>query len=247
MKQLGLIGYPLEHSFSKKYFTEKFNREGITDWNYNLFPLENITDLKPLILNPNIVGLNVTIPYKEAVLPYLNSLDETAKAIGAVNTIKINRTDKKIILTGYNTDCIGFEQSLLPLLKPHHKTALVLGTGGASKAVMYVLHKLGLEYKTVSSSGKGDLSYNDLTEDIIASHHLIINTTPLGMHPSVGDKPNIPYAILTGKHLLYDLVYNPLETAFLAEGKRYGATIKNGLEMLELQADAAWDIFNVKE
>lgn len=247
MKLLGLIGYPLEHSFSKKYFAKKFNREGLTDWSYGLFPIKNSSDLTSLILNPNLVGLNVTIPHKQSVMPYLNKLDKTAKNIGAVNTIKINRTGNEIILAGYNTDCIGFEQSLLPLLKPHHTAALVLGTGGASKAVIYVLDKLGIAYKTVSTSGKGDLSYSELTEEIIASYSLIINTTPLGMHPNITGKPVLPYTTLTDKHLLYDLVYNPLETAFLAGGKRYGAATKNGLEMLELQAEAAWNIFNATE
>ena len=245
MKQLGLIGYPLEHSFSKKYFTEKFKREGLPDWSYELYPIENISDLKFLIANPNLKGLNVTIPHKQAILPYLNGMDETAKAIGAVNTIKISRTENEVRLIGYNTDCMGFEQSLLPLLKHYHKKALVLGTGGAAKAVRYVLNKLGIEYKTVSSSNKGNLSYNDLNENIITDHHVIINTTPLGMYPHVNSCPDLPYSALSHQHLLYDLVYNPLETVFLTKGKQYGAATKNGLEMLQLQADAAWSIFNI--
>lgn len=243
MKQLGLIGYPLEHSFSKKYFTEKFKREGIPDWNYELYPLENITELNDLIISKNLVGLNITIPHKQAALAYLNSIDKTARAIEAVNTIKVNSTNNGITLKGYNTDCIGFEQSLKPLLQAHHKKALVLGTGGASKAVIYVLNKLGISFKTVSSSGNGNLSYQDLTEPLINDYTLIINTTPLGMHPNVDSKPNLPYTGLTPQHLLYDLVYNPLKTSFLSEGKRYGAITKNGLEMLELQAEAAWNIF----
>lgn len=245
MKQLGLIGYPLEHSFSKKYFAEKFKREGLSNWQYELFPIENISDLKPLISNPNLVGLNVTIPYKQAILPYLNNLDETAKAIGAVNTIKISRTKNEVRLTGYNTDCMGFEQSLLPFLNEYHKKALVLGTGGAAKAVMYVLNKLRIEYKTVSSNNKGDLSYNNLNKDILADHHVIINTTPLGMYPHVNSYPDLRYSALNHQHLLYDLVYNPLETVFLTKGKQYGAATKNGLEMLQLQAEAAWSIFNI--
>lgn len=243
MKQLGLIGYPLEHSFSKKYFTEKFKREGIPDWSYELYPLENIAELNDLIISKNLVGLNITIPHKQAALAYLNSIDKTAQAIGAVNTIKVKSTNNGITLKGYNTDCIGFEQSLKPLLQSHHKKALVLGTGGASKAIIHVLNKLGISFKTISSSGNGNLSYQDLTEPLINDYTLIINTTPLGMHPNVDSKPNLPYTGLTPQHLLYDLVYNPLKTSFLAEGKRYGAITKNGLEMLKLQAEAAWNIF----
>jgi shikimate dehydrogenase len=246
MKKLfGLIGYPLSHSFSKNYFTEKFQKEGITDCEYELFPIEKI-ELFPGLLeaHPQLKGVNVTIPYKEQVLQYAHALSDAVKEIGACNCIKIE--DNR--LTAFNTDVVGFEQSLLPLLQPHHTHALVLGTGGAAKAVVWVLKKLKIDYTFVSrKGGEGMLSYNELNADVIHNHALIINTTPLGMQPNVQSKPSLPYEAINEKHLCYDLVYNPATTAFLAEAERRGAVTKNGLEMLELQAEALWTIWNSSE
>lgn len=240
-QQYGLIGYPLAHSFSPGYFAEKFQRENI-DAEYTAFPLPAIEDFPRLLsMRPGIRGLNVTIPYKQAVIPYLADTDEVAKAIGAVNCIDI----RSGIAKGYNTDVLGFEQSLVPLLQPQHTHALVLGTGGASLAVCYVLKKLGISFQNVSRNKKpGVLSYNDLTEEIIFMHPLIINTTPLGMQPHTDECPALPYNAISSNHLLYDLIYNPAETRFLSLGKAQGAAIKNGLEMLHLQAEASWHIWN---
>ena len=241
-KLFGLIGYPLTHSFSKNYFTQKFQREGISDCVYELFPLEQIELFPDLIAaHSNLAGLNVTIPYKEKVLPYLTELSDAVKEIGACNCIKV-QNDK---LTAYNTDVTGFENSLKPLLKPNHTRALVLGTGGAAKAVVWVLKKMGIAYSYVSRrSGDGILGYDELTEEIIRRYPLIINTTPLGMQPNVESKPSLPYEAIGKEHLCYDLVYNPVKTGFLAEAEKRGAAIKNGQEMLELQAEAAWAVWN---
>lgn len=244
-KQYGLIGFPLSHSFSKGYFAEKFKKENISNCQYDTFPLEQITDF-PLLCTQqkNLVGLNVTIPYKEQVIPFLDDLDAEAKAIGAVNTIRFHQ-GKKI---GYNSDCYGFEMSLKPLLKSHHTNALILGTGGASKAVEYVLQKLGITYKYVSRTKQASmLTYDALQTINFQDYTLLINTTPVGMYPNIDAKPDIPYSEITDKHLLYDLVYNPEETCFLKEGKLRGATIKNGLEMLYLQAERSWQIWNTTE
>ncbi|WP_276133316.1 shikimate dehydrogenase family protein [Polluticoccus soli] len=236
----GIIGYPLGHTFSPGYFTKKFADEGI-DAVYKSFPLEQITELPELLQQQTeLRGLNVTIPYKEAVLQYLDETDAAAKAVGAVNCIHITDGNTK----GYNTDIIGFEQSLLPLLQPHHRRALVLGTGGAAKAVAYVLNKLGIDYRKVSRSGQPEVvSYDDLTPELISAHTLIINTTPLGMYPDIYSFPPIPYDAIGAEHLLYDLIYNPAETRFLSLGKANGATVKNGMEMLHLQAEASWQIW----
>ena len=241
MKTLGLIGFPLSHSFSKKYFSEKFEQEKIAGWQYELFPLETIGKLPDLLAeNPSIVGLNVTIPYKEAVIPYMDEVDESA-AFGAVNTIKIENGK----LCGFNTDVYGFEKSLKPLLKTHHTEALVLGTGGAAKAVASVLERLGIAHMYVSRTPhEAQFSYKNIDKNILEKHTLIVNTTPLGMYPKVDFCPDLPYECLTDKHLLYDLVYNPDVTTFLKNGKKQGADIKNGLEMLYLQAERAWDIWN---
>ncbi|MGB0862835.1 MAG: shikimate dehydrogenase family protein [Saprospiraceae bacterium] len=241
MKMLGLIGYPLSHSFSKKYFTEKFEKKGIEDYKYELFPLKNIEELTNLLVeHPSFRGLNVTIPYKEAVLPFLKKVSEEAAAIGAVNTIKIENG----VLTGYNTDVYGFEKSIFPFLKPHHKKALIFGTGGASKAVRFTLSKLGIEYKFVSRNpDNSQLSYQAIDEAILSEYQVIVNTTPLGMSPKVDSCPDIPYHFLNKKHLLYDLVYNPSETLFLKKGRKAGASIKNGMEMLVLQAEKSWEIY----
>lgn len=245
-KLFGLIGYPLSHSFSKGYFAKKFENEGITNCFYEAFPLEKIDMLPQLIAaNPNLVGLNVTIPYKEAVIPFLDELDESAAAIGAVNTIKIQ--DGKLI--GFNTDVYGFDQSLRPIIDSKYRSistlkSLVLGTGGAAKAVYHRLQKNGWNPTYVSRKrDENVLTYSDINEEIIEEHQIIINTTPLGMSPNTDTCPAIPYSLLTEKHTLYDLVYNPTKTLFLEKGEEQGATIKNGLEMLHLQAEKAWEVW----
>lgn len=239
--KLGLIGYPLSHSFSKGYFTEKFKKENIPAHQYETYPIERIELVEDLMNNEGLSGLNVTIPYKEVVIPFLDGLDDTAKEIGAVNTIKI-RDGKKI---GYNTDCHGFQKSFQPLLKDHHKKALVLGTGGASKAVVYALKQLGIEYKYVSRTATDqNLSYDQVTPELLKDYTVIINTSPVGMYPHVEAYPPLPYEGLSELHYLYDLVYNPEVTAFLQKGLERGATIKNGLDMLYLQAEKAWEIWD---
>lgn len=236
----GIIGYPLAHSFSPAYFTNKFAKENI-EAVYNAFPITSIDELPALIwANHNLKGLNVTIPYKESVLSYLHEIDEDAARVGAVNCITINRK----VLKGYNTDIIGFKQSLIPVLQPYHKHALILGTGGGSKAVAFVLEQLGIPYVYVSRcKGNGIWAYDEITPEIIAQRHLIINTTPLGMYPNVDSYPPIPYYALTSHHLLFDLIYNPIETKFLDLGKQNGAAIKNGYEMLHIQAEESWNIW----
>lgn len=242
MRKFGLIGYPLGHSFSRGYFTEKFSREGIENAVYENYPLERIEDFPTLInKQTDLVGLNVTIPYKTAVMPYLDELDDGARAIGAVNTIVVRSE-----LKGYNTDVYGFSESLRPLIKGRDGLrALVLGTGGASKAVCYALDEWDILWQYVSRTPSDEcLSYRDLEADHIRENLLIINTTPLGMHPNTDAKPALPYEAVTSEHILYDLVYNPEITAFMQEGMKRGATVKNGLEMLHLQAEKAWDIWN---
>lgn len=244
-KKLGLIGYPLSHSFSEKYFAEKFGKEGIKGWSYSNYPIEDVGKLLPLVgETPGLSGLNVTIPYKEQVLALLDEIDTEASEVGAVNTIRITRHGDELRLIGHNTDVYGFRESLIPLLEAHHKNALVLGTGGASKAVAFVLEELGIEYQFVSRTWKkGRLEYKDLCLSVIRNNTLIINTTPLGTWPDVDSFPDIPFDLLDDTYLLYDLVYNPPETAFLRLGKEKGARIKNGLEMLELQAERSWEIW----
>lgn len=242
-KLFGLIGYPLGHSFSLQYFTEKFQREGLAGCRFELFPLHSIKEFPTLLQsNPDLRGLAVTIPYKEQVMNYLSRIDEEAALVGAVNCIKV-RADETI---GFNTDILGFEQSLKPLLKQHHKNALVLGSGGASKAVQYVLGKLGIPFLVVSRKPGNDprqLTYHDLTFDLVSNHTLIINATPLGMMPAVDTYPDLPYKALGPGHLLYDLVYKPPMTIFLQKGKDRGAGIVNGMEMLLIQAEANWEIW----
>lgn len=244
MRKFGLIGYPLSHSFSKKYFTEKFEKEGVTDAQYELYPIEQIDQLPDLISsNPELVGLNVTIPYKEQVIPFLDELDEKAEAIGAVNTILIR--DGK--LKGYNTDYYGFKHSLVKFVGPNPmpEKALILGTGGASKAVRAALEDLGLSYQFVSRRPTEDqLSYEDLNKSYPNTSTLVINTTPLGMAPNIDSLPNLPYDQLTTNHFLYDLVYNPLITAFMKKGIEQNCWVKNGLEMLYGQAEKAWEIWD---
>lgn len=247
MDKYGLIGFPLGHSFSEGFFNQKFYSEGI-DACYVNYEIADIAEFKHILQdNPNLKGMNVTIPYKEKVIKYLDELDpETAKKIGAVNVIKIVNLPKgKKKLIGYNSDVVGFTQSLEELVMPHHQKALILGTGGASKAVYHGLLSLGIQSKFVSRTPKKDqLSYSQLTPEIMAEYTIIVNTTPLGMYPKVDECPDIPYELLTPNHLLYDLLYNPDETLFMRRGKEQGAVVKNGLEMLLLQAFAAWDIWN---
>lgn len=246
MRTYGLIGYPLGHSFSRKFFTEKFLRENLQEQYLN-FELDDIALLPGIIgAHPELAGLNVTIPYKEKVLPYLGRLDPVSTAIGAVNTIRIIRNQEGILLEGYNSDVYGFSESLKPLLKTFHRKALVLGTGGASKAVTFALDRLGIEWLQVSRNNIGMkcISYDDLDLQTIRQHPIIINTTPLGTFPDTGTYPLIPYNLITQEHLLYDLVYNPAESLFLKYGKEQGAAIKNGYEMLELQALMSYDIWN---
>lgn len=246
MDKYGLIGYPLKHSFSVNYFNEKFNSEGI-DAEYVNFEIPSINELPDVIKdNPNLKGLNVTIPYKEKVISYLDELDKDAQSIGAVNVVKIIRQPKgKYKLIGYNSDIIGFTESIEPLLEPHHKKALILGTGGASKAVFHGLKNLGIEAKYVSRTpAEGMLCYEELTPEIMTEYTIIVNGTPVGMYPKVDFCPDIPYEYLTPNHLLYDLLYNPNVTLFMKKGEQYGAKTKNGLEMLLLQAFAAWEIWH---
>ncbi|MDZ4796463.1 MAG: shikimate dehydrogenase [Bacteroidota bacterium] len=243
MRLFGLIGYPLSHSFSKKYFTEKFEQEELTDCRYKLFPLEAIDQLPALLQdNQDLKGLNVTIPYKIQVLSYLDSTEHIPGALNACNCIRISQGK----LFGYNTDWAGFEQSLSPLLQSHHKRALILGNGGATAAVSYALKKIGIEFDIVSRTlhGGSTLTYEDLDEKVIRQNTLIINTTPLGMYPTINTCPDIPYHFITDAHLLYDLLYNPSKTLFLQKGEERGATIKNGEEMLMLQAEGSWNIWN---
>lgn len=245
MDKYGLIGYPLKHSFSIGYFNEKFKSEGIPA-EYVNFEIPSIDDFKEIIEeNDNLRGLNVTIPYKEKVIPFLDELDPSAAQIGAVNVIKIVRDKDKTRLVGYNSDIIGFTESIEPLLLPHHQKALILGTGGSSKAVYQGLKNLNIESCFVSRQpqSSNDLAYEDLTPEIMSEYTVIVNCTPVGMYPKVDHCPNIPYELLTPNHLLYDLLYNPNVTLFMKKGERQGAATKNGLEMLLLQAFAAWNIW----
>lgn len=243
-KIYGLIGHPLGHSFSQSFFNEKFAKEGI-DAEYKNFDLEDISNIKDILNNPQIYGLNVTIPYKQQVFPFLSQIGTVAKKIGAVNVIRFKKTNNGLETIGYNTDMIGFYKSISPLLNENHKHALILGTGGASKAVKYALDKLGIDYKFVSRTKSNDVyTYEELNEQILKDYTVIVNTTPLGMHPNIDNCPNIPYEFISPNHVCFDLVYNPLETKFLRLAKEQGAYIKNGLEMLHIQAIEAWKIWN---
>ena len=246
-KAYGLIGYPLGHSFSKWYFTEKFKKEKINA-RYKLYEIERIDDVKRIIRKEKVRGLNVTIPYKEQIMPYCDELDDTAAQIGAVNVLKITHREGRTSIKGYNTDATGFEQSIRPHLRPHHTQALILGTGGASKAVEYVLRRLGIAVTHVSRTAKpGALTYDALDHTVIGAHTVIVNATPLGTFPHVDTCPPIPYEWLTDRHLLFDLVYNPAETLFLKKGKEHGCDTVNGEQMLVGQAEAAWTIWNEEE
>ena len=247
-RAFGLLGYPLGHSFSAKFFAEKFEREHI-DAVYTNFEEADAAQLSRIVTeHTNLEGLNVTIPHKGAVIPMLNDISAEAKNIGAVNVIKIVRNSRGTFLKGFNTDVIGFTRSLQPLLKPHHRRALVLGTGGASKAVVFGLRKLGITPQYVSrKAGENILTYEEITPSVLQDYTVVVNCTPLGMFPKIDAAPALPYSALTPRHLLFDLVYNPLETRFLALGAQQGAATKNGLEMLHLQALTAWEIWNDNE
>lgn len=241
MKRYGLIGFPLSHSFSEKYFTEKFRREGISDCVYQLYPLSSIDELPELLQQqPDLHGLNVTIPYKQQVLPFLH--DTSHLPLQACNCIRIENNK----LIGFNTDVVGFQKSFTPQLKSHHTRALILGSGGAAAAVAYSLQQLGITYKIVSRSPDEDaLSYHDVEERILSTYHVIINTTPLGQYPAVDAAPPLPYHLLTPQHYLFDLLYNPVKTVFLQKGEERGAAIKNGGDMLVIQAEESWRIWTL--
>jgi len=242
MRLYGLIGKPLTHSFSKAYFTEKFSKLGIDDCSYENFELASIDDLRNLLSNQSqLKGLNVTIPYKEQVLPFLYYQDDVVKAVGACNCIRI--VEGK--LYGFNTDVTGFQHSLQPLLKSHHSKALILGTGGAAKAVAYSLNQLGIEYKFVSRKIIGNgLAYEEIDRNMLNEYSIIINTTPLGMYPNIEQEPPLPYHFISEQHLLFDLIYNPAKTSFLQRGEESGATTLNGHQMLIIQAEESWKIWN---
>lgn len=245
MDKYGLIGYPLGHSFSRGFFNDKFSAEKI-DAEYLNFEIPSIDDFPDIIeTTPELRGLNVTIPYKLQVMDYLDEVTPEARAIGAVNVVRFEGTGKNRRLIGYNSDVIGFTNSIEPLLRPHHKKALILGTGGASKAINYGLKKLGLETVFVSRTKRDNcITYADITADVLREYEVVVNCTPKGMFPHTEECPDIPYEHLTYNNLLYDLVYNPDVTKFMQEGKKYGAVVKNGLEMLILQAIGAWEIWN---
>lgn len=247
MKHFGLIGYPLGHSFSVSYFTSKFSKEGI-DADYRNFPLEKISAFESLVMTePELTGLNVTVPYKEKIIPYLDALSKTARIIRAVNTICFCRKEGRLALIGHNTDVKGFSTSLNEHLKGHHSSALVLGSGGSSKAVTHVLEELGIGFQMVSRHpGDGRISYEELRKGLLKQHPLIINTTPLGMYPNEDACPDIPYEDLTPDHLLFDLIYNPEKSLFLTRGEERGAAIVNGYDMLVYQAEGSWEIWNRK-
>lgn len=245
MRRYGLIGFPLGHSFSQKYFTQKFEADG-TDARYDLFPLESISELPKLLGDiDNFMGFNVTIPYKQDVMQFLDDIDEQAREIGAVNVVKISYAGGKRTLKGFNSDAYGFTESIRPMLGASHKKALVLGSGGASKAVVYSLRKLGVEPVIVSRhAAEGVLTYADLSSEVMSEYTVIVNASPVGMAPKVDACPSIPYECLTPAHVCFDLVYNPEETLFLKKAKAQGAAVKNGLEMLHLQAEGAWLYWN---
>ena len=243
-KVFGLLGKDISYSFSRGYFSEKFTKLKLNKNKYVNFDIQDIQEFSKIIKErEHLAGINVTIPYKQQVMQFLDKLDETAKEIGAVNTIKFTKRGN---LKGYNSDVVGFENSIKPFLKNHHKKALILGTGGASKAIAYALKKNKIKYKFVSRNpmGKKQISYDSLTEEIVEKYTIIINSTPLGTSPNINQCPDIPYQYITEKHLLYDLIYNPEITTFLSKGKEKGAIIKNGYEMLELQAEESWRIWN---
>lgn len=250
-KLYGLIGYPLEHSFSESYFKEKFLREGLSNYKYENFEIPNLQDFLSQIKTQEsfkeLQGFNITMPYKEKIIPYLDSLDEMAKEIGAINTVKIKRINDKTLLKGYNTDALGFEQSLFENIDNKNIQAFILGSGGASKAVAYILRKHKIEYNIISRNKKSDktyLNYSDLNPSLIQTHKLIINTTPLGMYPHLGEMPEIDINQITKEHIIFDLIYNPSQTLLLENCKYKGAKTINGFDMLCYQAQESWRIWN---
>ncbi len=246
MRKFGLIGYPLGHSFSKKYFSGKFSVENIRDCVYNNYPIPRINQLPQLISSdPELEGLNVTIPYKTEVIKYLNRIDPEAKEVGAINVLKIKRLKNKVLVTGFNSDIYGIRETLLPFLSGDLVNAIVLGTGGSSKAVIHVMKKINVHYTLISRDKKTDcLTYSDISPEMLKNTQLIINATPLGMFPDIKGKPDLKYDLLNEKHILFDLVYNPEITAFLKAGKDRGCTILTGLKMLHAQAERSWEIWN---
>ena len=250
MRLFGLIGYPLSHSFSQNYFEEKFRKEKITDCYYHTFPIKKLNHLPELIkMNPELLGLNVTIPYKEEVIKYLDYIDPEAKIIGAVNTIKVEKKNNKINLSGYNTDYYGFYEFINTKVKSPYPKALILGTGGAAKAVGFALKKLRMDHLFVSRKPtlENQISYKEIVSEIVQSYQLIINATPVGMFPEVSSFPAFPFGYISRDHLIIDLIYNPAETIFLKRAKEKGAQVFNGLEMLHLQAERSWEIWNNPE
>ena len=241
--RFGLLGKDIDYSFSRTYFAEKFQKEKLHDCCYENFDLADLTDFKRVLQTPHLKGMNVTIPYKQEVMTFVDNLDEVSKAIGAVNTIVFNKDGTT---TGYNTDYIGFQKSIAPMITAEIKAALVLGTGGASKAVVYALHKMGIETQYVSrKKGTDNLIYEELTEAVMKKHKLVVNCTPLGTYPNILQKPNLNYDQLTSTHALFDLIYNPTETAFMKAGKKAGAKVGNGKNMLVEQAEASWRLWNL--
>lgn len=248
MDKYGLIGYPLGHSFSISYFNQKFTDEGINAkyLNFEIPSIENLIEV--LDLNPELKGLNVTIPYKEKVMEYLDFISPEARAIGAVNVIRVTHEGSNVKLKGFNSDVIGFTQSIEPMLEKHHQKALILGTGGASKAINYGLKSLGLETVYVSRFRRPKtICYEDITPEVVKEYNVIVNCTPVGMFPKTEECPNLPYEAMDENNILYDLIYNPDETLFMKRGAERGASVKNGLEMLLLQAFASWEFWNGKE
>ncbi len=243
--KFGLVGRNIHYSFSKIYFAEKFKVDGLTNYTYDNYDLETISELKTVLTqDPGIKGLNITIPYKVDVIPMMDKMSKKALKIGAVNTVRVSKKGK---LKGYNTDWIGFTKSITPLLQPHHTEALILGTGGASKAVEFALTRLGIKSTFVSrTKGKNSLTYEDLNKEAFAKFTIVVNCSPVGTFPNVNDCPNLPYELFTERHIAYDLIYNPEETSFLKKAKEQGSAIKNGYSMLVYQAEAAWEIWNKK-
>lgn len=246
MRRFGLIGYPLAHSFSEKYFADKFKREKITGCSYENFPIRSLDEFPDLIRkNPDLFGLNVTIPYKSDILKYVNIADDVVDQIGAANVLKIKRENGKTYISAHNSDVAGIKESLIPCLRGKNHRALILGTGGSSKAVAWTIRRIGCEAIQVSRvARRGVLSYSDITPELLGGINLIVNATPLGMFPDIDSKPEIDYSLLTGKHILFDLVYNPEITAFLKMGKERGCKIITGMKMLRSQAERSWEIWN---